>query len=568
MATTAKPRRKGKPAAKRTRKAVQRPCPSAPSLETTLRLIPNYDPWADPAGCRLDEEAARRALSFFPECLQLIEDGIRCKAGDPFNLEPWQQAIVGNLFGWKRPDGTRRYRKAIIFVPGKNGKTPLAAGTSVYAFGCLGEKGSKVALLAYTREQAGLVWSWARGFVERDATLGSYVEVYQHELRLKNDPGASYKPIAGEAKTIHGLNLNAAVADEIHTFDDPDTLNTLKTRFASRRDPLLVEISTAGWDRTSIGYSEYRYAKGIIEGKIKDPYTLPVIYEADASDDWTSEATWAKANPNLGVSINIEQLRAVCKEAQESPDLENHFKRVHLNIWTESAKRFYAMELWDRPGNAKPLDLDALEGRPCYAGLDMADKRDLTGLTLVFKDDDGGYTALPFAWIPQNGLDAKERRDNAQYVRWAQDGLLTPTPGDVIDHAQVKRDIGEILKRYDVLELAFDPTKATQITTQLAEEFGVSLVSVAQQPRYLNEPMKLTLELLKADKLRHGGNPMLRWQANNTSTITDRDGRIRPVKGQEKGRIDNISGLVTALSRAILAKDFGFVYDRRGVRSL
>ncbi len=551
---------------KKSPREVKPPAPAAPSLEDTLRLIPGYDPWRDAAaaGCTLDPEAAQRPIDFFAECLKYIEDGILNKAGEPFILEPWQKAIVGNLFGWKRADGTRRYRKAIIFVAGKNGKTPLAAGISLYLFACEGERGPQIALMAYTREQAGLVWRWAKGFVNLDPFLADQIRAYQYEMRLTADPSSVYKPIAGEEKTVHGLNLSGAIADEIHTFDDPAILNALKTRFASRREPLLVEISTAGWDRESVGYAEYQYAKGIIAGDIVDPYTLPVIYEADPKDDWTTEAAWRKANPNLGISVSLEYMREKCLEAQASPAFQNTFLQVHLNRWTEQAVRFYPMELWDNQPPRRPLD--ELDGVVCYGGLDLAEKRDLAGFTLVFPDKQGGFDVRAWAWLPEETAREREKTDHVPYREWAKAGLVKLTPGDIIDFECVKADILELYSAYRILEIGFDRRFATQLTTQLREQRGIACVEIPQTFGHLSEPMKLTLELLKAGKLRHGGNRLLRWQASNTAVVTDRqnEGLVRPAKGKSNGRIDNIAALIMAVERAIKSESQGGYYAAGG----
>jgi phage terminase large subunit-like protein len=535
-----------------------------PSLKKTLKLIPGYDPWRDAGDCWLDEDAARRAIDFFSECLKFVEDGIVNKAGDPFILEPWQAAIVGNIFGWKRSDGTRRYRKAIIFVAGKNGKSPLAAGISLYCFACLGERGAQVALLAYTKEQAGIVWRWAKGFVHQDADLSDRIKPYQYEMRLNSDPSSTYKPIASEEKSIHGLNLSTAVADEIHTYESPDELNTLKTRFASRKEPLLVEISTAGWDRNSIGWEEYTYAKGVIEGQIVDPYTLPVVYEPGPNDDWTAESTWRKANPNLGVSVSLEYMREKCEEAKISPAFRNTFLQVHCNRWTEQAVRFFPMELWDNQPPRRPLD--ELDSLPCYGGLDLAEKRDLAGFTLVFPDASGGYDVRAWAWVPEDTAREREKTDRVPYRQWAEAGMVKLTPGDIIDFECVKQDIVDLYRAYRILEIGFDRRFATQITTQLREEFGIPCIEIPQTYAHLSEPMKLSLDLLKAGKLRHGNNKLLRWQASNTAVITARhdEGLVRPMKGKSHGRIDNITALIMALARAIANANKGSYYSAGG----
>lgn len=530
------------------------PAVTLSSDSSALGEIPGYDPKRDAGDCWFDADAAQRALDFFPECLNHVEGEL---ADTPFYLSAYQLPIIGNLFGWKRLDGTRRYRTVFIEVAAKSGKTPLAAAIALYLWICDREAGAQVINFSYTREMALLLWRWTRGFVDKDSELSKRVKVYTaaHSMQLKSDINSTFRTLALEERSAHGLNLHGAVCDELHAIKDEGLISVIKTRFSSRRQPVLVFITTAGWDRNSVCYKEYQYACRVRDGAegYCDPSYLPVIYEAHPDDEWTDEATWAKANPNLGISVKLDALRSECEQAQKSPSFENTFKQVHLNLWTEQAVRFYKMSDWD--GAEPRRELDSLKGEVCYAGLDLAQSKDLAGLTLVFPAPDGAFDVFCWAWIPEETAREHEKIDRVPYREWSKMGLVELTPGDVIDHRYISECILDINERFRMVELAFDPLGATQLITPLEQDHRILCVKISQQSWSIySEPMNLTLTLTHTGKLRHGGNPLLRWQAGNVAARVSKfdPNVVRPYKAKSSGRIDNMAALYMALSRAIV----------------
>lgn len=499
--------------------------------------------------CVFNVELAAEAVDFFHLALTHVKGEL---GGKPFFLERWEQAIVGNAFGWKRPDGSRRFRQVFIAIPRKNGKTPLAAGFGLRLFAGEVEPGAELISVASTRDQAKLVWDWARGMVRRCPELNERIQIFQHSMVLHDDPLSNYKPVAADSASAHGWNLHGAVIDELHTLPKRDLVDVIETSTAARREPMIVYITTAGWDRHSICWEKWQYALQVRSGEISDPEFLPIVYQTRKDEDWTSEKIWRKANPNLGISVKLDYMRSKCEKAKSSPAFENTFRQLHLNQWTEQAVRFFPMELWDNQPNRR--DLEELETKECYGGLDLAEKRDLAGLTLVFPDREGGFDVRAWAWLPEETAREREKNDHVPYREWAAKGMVKLTPGDIIDFECVKYDILELYKRYRLLEIGFDRRFATQLTTQLRDGHGIACVEIPQTFAHLSEPMKLSLELLKAGKLRHGNNRLLRWQASNTAVVTDRqnEGMVRPAKARSNGRIDNITGLIMALSRAIV----------------
>ena len=322
--------------------------------DDVIGLVPGYDPQATAGDCWFDEEAADKVVGFFADCLVHVKGEF---AGRPFLLEPWQQAIVANLFGWKRPDGTRRYREAFIFVPRKNGKSILAAGICIYMLFCDGEWGAEIYCAAAERDQAALVFDVAKQMVNHEPVLRDACRIYTKAITIES-MGSTFKAISADASTKHGYNAHCAVIDELHAQKNRELVDVLITSTGARRQPLIVHITTSDFERPSICNEKHDYASKVRDGIIEDRAFLPVIYEAGRDDDWTNPEVWAAVNPNYGVSISKEYLAHECQRAQEAPTYENTFKRLHLNIRTEQDVRWISMERWERCGG--PVDAEAL----------------------------------------------------------------------------------------------------------------------------------------------------------------------------------------------------------------
>lgn len=525
-----------------------------------LRLIPGYDPFASAGDCTFHEAPALLALDFFAECLTHVKGRW---AGKPLQLEDWQKAIIANLFGWKRPDGTRRYREALIYVPRKNGKTQLVAGLACFVLFCDNEPGAEIYSAAADEEQARIAFSMAKQMVLQDPHLAARAKIYGKAITYEAQ-ASSYKPISSVADTKHGQNTHLALIDELHVHRTRDLVDVLITSTGARSQPLIVHLTTADFQRPGSICNEKRdYAIKVRDRIIDDQSFLPVIYEASLEDDWTSPATWAKANPNLGISIPHDYLARECKRAQETPGYENTFKRLHLNIITEQATRWLAMERWDK-GNGPLPDL---AGRPCYAGLDLASTTDIAAFVMVFPVEDGpGFDVLPIFWIPKDTSVLREKRDRVPYPVWIREGFIRCTEGNVVDYDVVRSHILELAKIYEIREIAIDRWNAQQITTQLGGE-GMKVIPFGQGFASMSAPSKELEKLVLSQQLRHAGHPVLRWMASNVAIETDAAGNIKPSKDKSTERIDGIAALVMALGRAILIdKNQGrSVYDERGI---
>jgi phage terminase large subunit-like protein len=487
--------------------------------------------------CSLDAKAADIAVRFFEENLTHSKGELGGKA---FVLEQWQKDYVGKLFGTMNGD-VRQYRTSLLAIPRKNGKSTLCAGIALKLM-FDGEPGAEIYSCAADRDQARLVFEMAKVCVENSPKLRSRLRVFRNSI-VREDTHTTYKALSAEAFTKHGLNAHGIIFDELHAQPDRELWDVMTTSTGARRQPLCVAITTAGYDRKSICWEIWRYALAVRDGAIKDSTFLPAIYAAEAADDWTAEDTWRKANPNLGVSVKLDDLRVRCKRAQDMPSEENTFKRLHLNMWTEQDTRFLQMSHWAQGDKPCPVMLD---GRECFGGLDLATTYDTTCFCLLFPLDDGTFWAEPHFWIPEDNMRDRVKRDRVPYDVWAKAGKLHLTPGNVTDFDKVRADIVALSKKYNIRQVAIDRWNAHQITGQLQGD-GINVLGFGQGYGSMSSPTAALEAAVVGGKLLHGGHPVLAWQASNVAVQSDHQGNKKPSKAKSTERIDGIVALIMAL---------------------
>lgn len=520
--------------------------------------VPGYDPTPD-GDYVFDVVKANRVIDFFEQYLTHIEGKL---SGKPFLLEPWQKTFLANLFGWVDPvTGYRRYREAFLFIGRKNGKTPYVAGIALYVLLCDGEAGAQNYCAAAETEQAALLFRHASGMLANSPALKKRCHVYgspAHRSIVVNKDNSFLKVLSSDAHTKHGSNSHFVAIDELHTQKNRELVDVLETSQSSenRTQPILLHLTTSDFEREgSICNEKHDYASKVRDGIIVDDQFLPMIYEATLDDDWTKEKTWAKANPNLGVSVSLNYLRSKCKKAQESPAFENTFKRLHLNIRTEQQSRWLAMEKWDA---CDGLDRDSLAGRKCYGGLDLASVIDIAAFALAFPKPKG-WDLLMWYWIPRDNVAKRSRKNGIPYDVWVRDGYMKATDGNVIDHDVIRNDIVEIGKRYNILGIGIDRWNAAQITTQLDGD-GFDVVGYGQGFRDMSGASKAFEGAIVGGNLGHGGCPVLRWMASNCSAKSDPSGNIKPDKSTSSEKIDGIVAAVMAIGLSQRGDDKTSVY--------
>jgi len=512
-----------------------------------------------------DEQAAGVTVNFFERLL------VHSKgewAGQPFLLQEWQRDdVIRPIFGWKRADGTRRYRTAYIEVARKNGKSTLAAGIALYLLFADGEPGAEVYSAAADRDQASIVFDEAKRMVEATHHLSKLAEVFKRAVIVPSTHSA-YRVLSADAYTKHGLNAHGVVFDELHAQPNRELWDVLTTSTGARRQPLTVAITTAGFDRQSICWEQHEYARQVLEGVIEDPSFFGYIAAADQDDDWLDEAVWQKANPSLGVTVKWDYLRNEARKAELTPAYQNTFRRLHLDQWTQQETRWLPLEKWDACG--APFDPKLMEGARCYGGLDLASSSDIASFVLCFPSEAGEeerYVWLPFFWIPEENMVDRVRRDRVPYDAWVRDGLITATEGNVIDYAYIIRDVEALGERFNIQEIAFDRWGAFQVS-QALEGAGFTMVGFGQGFASMANPTKELLRLVLDGKLIHGGHKVLRWMADNMVVSSDAAGNVKPNKAKSREKIDGIVAGIMGLDRAMRHLQAGSVYDERGLLSL
>lgn len=415
----------------------------------------NTNEHPQPAGFYFDESEADRVVRFFTRYLRHTKGEL---AGQPFDLQPWQAHFARELFGARRSvDKLRRYRRAYMEIPRKNGKTTLGAGFGLYLLLADGEPGAEIYSAAGDKEQAKLIFDIAKGMVESHPQLKQRCKLYKDTIVLE-ERGCTWKVLSSEAYTKHGLNASAILFDELHVQPNRELWDVLTTSTGARSQPITLAITTAGHDKLSLCYEQHDYAKKVRDGILEDPEFLPCIYAADPELDFADPKAHEQANPNLGISIRRDYLESEAKRAQQTPGYVNTFRRLQLNQWTESEVRWLDMAAWDRCAG-KPIRPKRLAGRTCKAGLDLATTRDLTAFVLVFPNDDGTYEVLPYCWIPEDSAREREHRDRVPYSVWIRQGLIKTTPGNTTEYATVRRDINELAELFAIGEIAVDRSR-------------------------------------------------------------------------------------------------------------
>ena len=487
-------------------------------------------------------------------------------AGQKFLLLPWQEQIVRDIFGIVRADGKRQFLTAYVEIPKKQGKSELAAAIALYLLYADGEASAEVYGAACDRNQASIVFDVAKQMVQMSPALMKRSKITAATKRIVNYSNAGfYQVLSAETGTKHGLNVSGLVFDEIHAQPNRKLYDVLtKGSGDAREQPLFFIITTAGTDKQSICYELHTKALDIMHGRKADATFYPVVYGLEEGDDWNDEANWYKANPSLGHTISIERVREAYKNALENPAEENVFKQLRLNMWTNATVVWIPEHIYDR-GNL-PIDIATLEGRDCYAGLDLSSTSDITAFVLVFppRTEDEKYIVLPFFWLPEETLELRCRRDHVLYDVWERQGYINTTEGNVIHYGFIEQFIMDLGTHYHIKEIAYDRWNATQMVQNLEDE-GFTMVPFGQGFKDMSPPSKELYKLLMEGNIIHGGNPVLKWMAQNVVMRQDPAGNIKPDKERSVEKIDGIVALIMGLDRCIRSVPTTSVYDERGI---
>lgn len=529
-------------------------------------------------GLRFDIEAAAFTIEFFESFLYLADGEFD---GQPFVLQGWQQFIIANLFGWMGADGYRRFRTAYVEIGKGNGKSPLAGGIGLFGLMADGEAGAEIYSAAVTKEQATILFRDAEIMVDKSPHLRARITKNRNNLSVPK-LNSFFRPISSEKRALDGKRVHIALIDELHEHPTHIVVQKMRAGTKGRRQALIFEITNSGYDRNSICFQHHDYSLKVLEDIIPNDSWFGYVCMLDACDkcraegrdqpnpkckacdNWTDERVWIKANPNLGISIQLKYLREQVAEALGMPSQENIVRRLNFCAWTEQSVRWMPMDRWDLCG-AEPFDEDSLIGERCYGGLDLATTSDLAPLVLFFPDQN---KVLCKCWVPKENIATRSERDRVPYQLWADRDLITATEGDTIDYDVIRRDIKAFGEKYNILEIGYDRWNATQIVTQLTGD-GFTMVPISQGMDGLCGGTKELLTRVKKRNIQHGGDPVMRWAASNVCVTQDDSGQHeRPDKKKSTEKIDPIVALVMALSRAMVHGEGGSVYDERGLTVL
>lgn len=510
-----------------------------------------------------DKKKADRAVTF-------IENLCHTKgkwAGTPFWLLPWQEQLIRDIFGIVKPDGNRQFRTAFVEICKKVGKSELAAAVALYLLYADNEPSAEVYGAAADRQQASIVFDVAKQMVEMSPALMKRSKLMGATKRIVNYSNAGYyQVLSAEVGGKHGFSVSGLVFDEIHTQPNRQLYDVLtKGSSDARQNPLHFIITTAGNDRHSIAYELHTKAVDILEGRRVDPTFYPVVYGLKDDEDWEDEANWYKVNPSLGYTVDIERLRDAYREAKQNPADEITFKWLRCNMWVSSTVAWIPDAIYMR-GN-EPIDMDALAGRDCYAGLDLSSTGDITALVLIFppRDEEEKYVLLPYFWIPEETIPRRVKANSVPYDIWEKQGYIMSTEGNVIHYDFIEKFIMDLSEKYHILEIAVDRWNATQMIQNLEGE-GFTIVPFGQGFSSMSAPTKEFYRLLMEGRIIHGGNPVLRWMAGNVVIDTDPAGNIKVTKAKSKEKIDGIVAAIMALDRCIRQEgQSGSIYDERGL---
>jgi len=493
---------------------------------------------ADKLKIRFDEVAAMRCISFF----SILKHSKGEFSGKRFELEPWQMFIVWVLFGWKRLDGSRRFRYAYVEVARKNGKTTFAAALSLYMMVLDGEDGAEIYTAATKRDQAKICWTEARNMVGKSPALSNKIARFQSALTMESTL-SKMEPLAADSDKLDGLNPHFAVVDEYHAHKTDMLYNVLKSATGARRQPMIFTITTAGFDKTSPCFLMRRTYIDVLLGIKKQENTFVMIYSADEGDDWKDPKTWAKSNPNMGISISAEYLEEEFKSALNRGGSEEvNFKTKNLNQWVDAPTVWIQDEKVRKCSNGT-TDAD-LVGQTCYAGLDLASHVDINALALYFPE----LKAIKlYYWIPEAKME--ENADRVDYKTWAAEGRIFVTEGNVIDiDAQVEK-ITEIIRGVNCRNIAYDPAKAYHGTVQGLQKAGLNniLDEFNQSIKTMSEPTRELQRLVESAEVDLMNDPVLRWMFRNAVAVTDANDNIKLHKAKSMNKIDGLTAIINAI---------------------
>ena len=530
-------------------------------MEVTMSIHPTWvfddSPISDPEG------RGERALKFF-KALRHPKSTARNHA---FELAPFWERILKRTYGPSDIDGNRQVRTVYIQIPRGARKTTFGAGLGLL-HSCGHEKvpGGACILAATAEDQAQLAFDEAKAFINATKPLKNATHIVDSELELEHiASGSTLQAIPAEGDFQQGKTPYFVLIDELHVWKNRRLWRALKTGLLKTPNTLLVIITTAGRGQENLGFEEYSYAKRVASGAITNPAYLPIIFEPPAKYDWHDEKIWHLVNPGLRYGFpDLVGMRQAVIEAEEKPADREDFKQYNLNHWSDhAAAPFVEMSVYDE-GNT-PIDLDALKQQPCWISVDLSSNTDLAVIFAAWRDGEDGYAVLPLFFCPKMNLREREDKTGAPYTQWERDGMITATPGNVVDFSAIETAIVDLCERFNVQEIAFDPYLARQIQQKLLEK-GLPVVDFRQVPSLMMPAISELERAIIARRFRHGGHPVLRFCFSNAEVERNKQQHaVRFYKSKKWLSIDGAVAAAMAVSRASSGENRMSLYDNPSV---
>ena len=486
-----------------------------------------------------DQSKADKSCLFFERYLRHTKGKY---ANTPFLLYDWQKSLIGEIFGRVNDDGTRQYRQVFVEIPRKNGKSELAAGVALKLLLADGEPSAEVYSAAADREQAAIVYDVAAQMTRNQPQFGRRVKITDSRRNIAvPKTGSKYRVVSADGGRQHGLNPSGVIFDEVHTQRRRGLWDAMTMGSDTRSQPLILAITTAGVpDEAPVWWELHEYARQVREGIFSDPTFLSVHFGAAHGDDYDDPEVWRRANPALGTFLDFEKFKANWQRARRIPSEWNEWLRYRLNVPTQQADRWLSLQEWD--ACEEKTDWAAVRGSECVGGIDLSSRSDITALVLLFQCEDGFIRVRPFFWLPEEKVPSRLRP-------WVKAGFIETTPGNAVDYGFIREKIAQLRNEYSISQLLFDDWNASQIGNDLMQD-GLSVSTVRFGTRSMTGPAKELESLIADGKIRHDGNPVLRWMVDCVSIRSDASGNICPVKPdrlKSEKRIDGIAALCMAL---------------------
>jgi phage terminase large subunit-like protein len=505
--------------------------------------------------------AKANEICAFIELLPHVK-GEWAKRREKIHLEDWQCFELCTVFGWYKADGTRRFRTVYLEEPRKNAKSTKSAGVGLYMLTADGEAGAEIYSAATTRDQTRPVFQeCAQEMAKREPEFREAfgVEVGAHNIHVVST-ASKFEALSADASTLDGLNIHCAIVDGLHAHPTRKVWDVLETATGSRQQPLIWAITTAGTDKAGICYEQRTYVTKILDRVIEDETYFGIIYTIDEGDDPFDPATWRKANPNFGISVKPDDMERKARKAAQLPAALSNFLTKHLNVWVSADAGLFDMLAWERAKDST-LKIEDMGDAPCWIGVDLGFVDDIAAVTLVFKRDDG-FAAFARSYLPEETI---EESRNSQYSGWHRSGHIEATDGNITDIEVICDDLAADLERYNVQEIAYDPYAKLLLLGALQKR-GIGVERVYEFRQVGQEIAMATEEAIKAvkaERIKHNGNPVLTWAMSNVVGHADKNDNVHPQKEKPENKIDPAIALIMAHGRATAgqpAEAPGFIF--------